>query len=74
MLSFQYIHPKDLLPPPNISGSSASSRCSGTGLGAFDYIMTQTKNESYMAKFDAAQFDYFYNYPTWLVFFWALAV
>ena len=43
-------------------------------MGAFDYIMTQTKNESYMAKFDTAQFDYFYNYPTWLVLFWALAV
>ena len=43
-------------------------------MGAFDYLMTQTKNESYMAKFEQAQLDYFYNFPTWLVVFWALAV
>ena len=43
-------------------------------MGAFDYLMTQTENESYMAKFEQAQLDYFYNFPTWLVVFWALAV
>jgi hypothetical protein len=43
-------------------------------MGAFDYLMTQTENESYMAKFDPAQLDYFYNFPTWVVVFWALAV
>ena len=43
-------------------------------MGAYDYLMTQIPNESYMAKFDQAQLDYFYNLPTWLVFFWALAV
>ena len=43
-------------------------------MGAFDYLMTQTKNASYMAQFEQAQLDYFYNFPTWLVVFWALAV
>ena len=43
-------------------------------MGAFDYLMTQTENESYMAKFEPEQLDYFYNFPIWLVVFWALAV
>ena len=43
-------------------------------MGAFDYLMTQTKNESYMAQFEQAQLDYFYGFPTWMVAFWALAV
>ena len=43
-------------------------------MGAFDYLMTQTENESYMAQFEQAQLDYFYGFPAWLVVFWALAV
>ncbi len=43
-------------------------------MGAFDYLMTQTKNEAYLAQFEPAQLDYFYSFPTWVVFFWALAV
>jgi hypothetical protein len=43
-------------------------------MGAFDYLMTQTKNEAYMGQFEPAQLDYFYGFPTWLVVFWALAV
>ena len=43
-------------------------------MGGFDYLMTQTKNASYMAKFDQAQLDYFYGFPAWVEFFWALAV
>lgn len=43
-------------------------------MGAYDYLMTQTRNEAYLAKFEPAQLDYFYSFPTWLVFFWALAV
>ena len=42
--------------------------------GAYDYLMTQTHNEAYMAQFDQAQLDYFYGFPVWLEFFWALAV
>jgi hypothetical protein len=42
--------------------------------GAFDYLMTQTKTEFYMSQFDQAQLDYFYGFPIWFEFFWALAV
>jgi hypothetical protein len=43
-------------------------------MGAYDYLMTQTENEAYMANFDQAQLDYFYGFPFWVEGFWALAV
>jgi hypothetical protein len=43
-------------------------------MGAYDYLMTQTQNEAYMAEFTPEQLDFFYGFPTWLVAFWALAV
>lgn len=43
-------------------------------MGAYDYLMTQTKNETYMGKFEQAQLDYFYSFPTWVEATWALAV
>jgi len=43
-------------------------------MGAFDYIMTQTKNESYMAQFTPEQLEYFYGFPAWVDGAWALAV
>ena len=43
-------------------------------VGAFDYLMTQTRNESYMSQFTPEQLDFFYGFPTWVVAFWALAV
>lgn len=43
-------------------------------IGAFDYVMTQTRNESYMGQFTAEQLDFFYGFPAWVVAFWALAV
>ncbi len=43
-------------------------------LGAFDYLMTQTKNEAYMAQFTAEQLDFFYGLPAWVVAAWAIAV
>jgi len=42
--------------------------------GAFDYLMTHTENEEYMANFSAEQLEFFYNLPSWVVAFWALAV
>jgi hypothetical protein len=44
------------------------------GMGAFDYLMTQTRNEGYMGQFTAEQLDYFYGFPAWVVAFWAIAV
>ena len=43
-------------------------------MGAFDYYMTQTRNESYMSHFTPEQVEFFYGFPAWLVAFWAIAV
>jgi hypothetical protein len=46
----------------------------GNAMGAFDYLMTQTRNESYMKSFTPEQLDYFYGFPAWVVACWAIAV
>lgn len=43
-------------------------------MGAFDYLMTETQNESYMGQFTPEQLEFFYGFPTWVVAFWAVAV
>lgn len=43
-------------------------------VGAFDYVMTQTQNASYMEAFTPEQLEFFYGLPGWVVFFWAIAV
>ena len=43
-------------------------------MGAFDYLATQLKLESYMSNFTQEQLDYFYGLPTWAVSGWAFAV
>ena len=43
-------------------------------VGAFDYVMTQTQNESYGARFTPEQLEVFSGFPAWLVALWALAV
>jgi hypothetical protein len=43
-------------------------------VGAFDYIMTETRNESYMSQFTPEQLEFFYGFPAWVVAFWAIAV
>ncbi len=43
-------------------------------MGAFDYLMTQTKAEWYMGKFTAEQLEYFYGFPMWVEAAWAIAV
>jgi len=42
--------------------------------GAFDYLMTQTQNEAYMAAFTPEQLAFFYGFPWWLTAAWAIAV
>jgi hypothetical protein len=42
--------------------------------GAFDYVMTQTRNPSYMGSFTPEQLAYFYGFPKWAVATWALSV
>jgi hypothetical protein len=42
--------------------------------GAFDYVMTQTRNASYMSSFTPEQLAYFYGFPKWAIATWALSV
>jgi len=42
--------------------------------GAFDYVMTQTRNESYMSGFTPEQLEFFYGLPAWTVAAWAIGV
>lgn len=44
------------------------------GVGAFDYLMTKTRNASYMGAFTPEQLDYFYAFPAWVVACWAASV
>lgn len=43
-------------------------------VGAFDYVATQARFESYMSQFTPEQLEYFYGFPAWVVAFWAVAV
>jgi hypothetical protein len=44
------------------------------GMGALDYVMTQTRNAAYMQQFTPEQLEYFYSFPAWVVALWAIAV
>ncbi|RPI12845.1 MAG: hypothetical protein EHM60_10655 [Lysobacterales bacterium] len=43
-------------------------------IGALDYVMTQTRNETYMSGYTPEQLEYFYGFPAWVVAAWAIAV
>ncbi|MEE9454238.1 MAG: hypothetical protein V3V13_07645 [Paracoccaceae bacterium] len=43
-------------------------------MGAFDYVMTQTKNAEYLAKFTPEQLAYFNSFPIWVQGTWAIAI
>ena len=43
-------------------------------VGAFDYVMTETRNASYMGQFTPEQLEFFYAFPSWVIAFWAIAV
>jgi hypothetical protein len=47
---------------------------SWNSVGAFDYVMTETRNASYMSSFTREQLDYFYGFPKWAIATWALGV
>ncbi|PIB22839.1 hypothetical protein BFP76_09920 [Amylibacter kogurei] len=42
--------------------------------GALDYVMTQTRNEAYLASFTPEQLAFFHSFPAWADGTWALAV
>lgn len=43
-------------------------------MGAFDYVMTETRNAAYMDQFTPEQLDFFYGFPAWVIASWAIAV
>ncbi len=43
-------------------------------VGAFDYIATQYRLESYMSQFTPEQLEYFYGFPVWMDAAWAIAI
>jgi len=43
-------------------------------IGAYDYIATQYRIESYMSQFTAEQLEYFYSFPTWMDAAWAVGI
>lgn len=44
------------------------------GFGAFDYVMTQTRNEAYLAQFTPEQRAYFDSFPALMEAAWACGV
>lgn len=44
------------------------------GFGGFDYLMTQTRNEQYLAHFTDPQRVYFESFPIWMEAAWAFGV
>jgi hypothetical protein len=42
--------------------------------GCYDFLMTNLKNEAYLAQFTADQIAYFNSLPAWLTLFWAVGV
>ena len=45
-----------------------------SAIGAFDYVMTETKNTTYLSAFTPEQLAFFYGFPAWVVAAWAVAV
>lgn len=43
-------------------------------MGALDYVMTTSRNASYLASFTPEQLTYFYSFPAWVIATWAIAV
>lgn len=43
-------------------------------VGAFDYLASQLKIESYMSQFTPELLDYFYGFPAWAIAAWAVGV
>jgi len=45
-----------------------------SAIGAFDYVMTETRNATYMSAFTPEQLAFFYGFPAWVIAAWAIAV
>ncbi len=45
-----------------------------SSIGVFAFVATQTKFEPVMGQYPAEQVEYFYSFPAWSVWFWAIGV
>jgi hypothetical protein len=45
-----------------------------SAMGAYDYVMTETKNEAYTSAFPPELMAWVYDLPAWVVACWAIAV
>jgi hypothetical protein len=43
-------------------------------VGAYDYLMTVSENEAYLAQFTPEQLEYFTSFPMWVSFTWPIAI
>ena len=43
-------------------------------VGAYDYVMTNTRNAAYLSNFTEDQLAYFTEFPTWVTVFWSLGI
>jgi len=43
-------------------------------VGVFDFVMTETANKDYLARYGPDATAYYMSFPGWLVAFWALGV
>jgi len=43
-------------------------------MGVFDFVMTNMRNNAYLANFTPEQLDFFTSFPMWFTIIWAIAV
>lgn len=43
-------------------------------VGAFDFMMTQIRDQAYLSTFTPEQLAFFNSYPTWLIIAWGVGV
>jgi hypothetical protein len=43
-------------------------------MGAYDYLMTQTRNEAYLDRFPPELLEWVYSFPLWAECSWAIAI
>jgi hypothetical protein len=60
--------------PPVVYWIVATVAVLWNAMGAFDYLATQYRIESYMSQFTEEQLAYFLGFPAWADAVWAIAV
>ena len=42
------------------------------GMGAFDWVMTMTRNEAYLSALPQETLDFYFSFPVWMFVLWAI--